>query len=292
MGVVNRETGEILARIVYFGAAGAGTSTNLSFIHRKLRREHRGELEAKEMGGATYEHLPVELGSVRGFQTTIHIYSVPAGDEHRELRGRILQGADGIVFVADLRPDRHKATQAAWDELKEHFAEQRRSLDDVILVAQYNHRDGADENDIEALHRQLRIKPAAYFECAASLGTGVLQTLTSLSKLILNHIRAQADAAEEGGGALSLGVTQHLEPLVEPEPEIEVEPEPEPEREFTIPPASAEIEPMPGADKGLRIESAGPVHGTDCELEIPLRLIEQATGRAVELTLRLSLDRE
>lgn len=281
MGILNHETREIQARIVYFGAEGAGTTSNLRFIHRKLRREHRGELQVSEVDGETparYESLPVELGSVRGYQTSIHIYSVPAGDAHRPLRRRILDGVDGIVFVADLRPPRHAATLVALGELKGHLASYGRSLDDVILIAQYNHRDIADENALDALHRRLGLKPAAHFESVASEGTGVLQTLTSLSKLILNRIRTEADRAE--GGISSSCLTQTVEP---------VEGTAGPGDGPALRPA---VEVSGEASKQFRIESAGPVEGGDEQLAIPIRLVEEGTGRKVGIVLRLSLDRD
>src|SRR3990167_7731546 len=104
MGTADRDAREIRGKIVYYGAAGAGTSSNLLFIQRKLKREHRGELKrlATRDGVTTYETLPVELGAVRGYKTSIQISSVPAAAQAAALRRQILEGVDGIVFVADL----------------------------------------------------------------------------------------------------------------------------------------------------------------------------------------------
>jgi hypothetical protein len=89
MGVIRREEREVQARIVYFGASGAGTTSNLKYIHRKLRREHRGELRSSPVKttGRAYEFLPVELGQVRGLATTLHVYTVPGGDGARRSAG-------------------------------------------------------------------------------------------------------------------------------------------------------------------------------------------------------------
>ena len=148
MGTADRDAREIRGKIVYYGAAGAGTSSNLLFIQRKLKREHRGELKrlATRDGVTTYETLPVELGAVRGFKTSIQISSVPGAAQAATLRRQILEGVDGIVFVADLRPERHAATTAALEELRKHLASYGRELENVPLVVQYNHRDQADEN--------------------------------------------------------------------------------------------------------------------------------------------------
>ncbi len=299
MGVIRREEREVQARIVYFGASGAGTTSNLRYIHRKLRREHRGELRTSPVKatGVVYEFLPVELGQVRGLATTLHVYTVPAGDDCQEIRRRLLENADGVVFVADCRPERHDATVAAAAELERHLASFGRSLADVILVLQYNHRDTAGESALEKLHRRLRLNPAAVFEAAAHDGTGVLQTLTSLSKLILARVRRELERAEAGGAS--------AETAPAPVPERELAVMAEESREFPGPlvqvpsvvPAAQPIAlappppPPPVAlEKAWRIESAGPVDGADGELRVPVRIVDEASGRRVELALRLSLD--
>src|SRR4030095_2319128 len=119
-----RDARELDAKIVSCGAAGAGKTANLSFSQRKLKREHRGELKrlATRDGVAAYETLPVQLGAVRGYKTSIQISSVPGAGESSALRRQIVDGVDGIVFVADLRPERHEATLAALAELRQHLA--------------------------------------------------------------------------------------------------------------------------------------------------------------------------
>jgi hypothetical protein len=299
MGVIRREEREVQARIVYFGASGAGTTANLKYIHRKLRREHRGELRTSPVKatGVAYEFLPVELGQVRGLATTLHVYTVPGGDECHEIRRRLLENADGVVFVADCRPDRHDATVAAAAELERHLASFGRSTADVILVLQYNHRDTASESALEKLHRRLRLNPTAVFEAAAHDGTGVLQTLTSLSKLILGKVRRDLERAEAAGTAAE----QTRARVAEREPAVLAEES----REFDAPlveiePAapvalpSAVAPPPPSApaapEKAWRIESAGPVDGGDGELRVPVRIVDEASGRRTEIWLRLSLE--
>ena len=219
MGVLNREAREIHAKIVYYGPAEAGKTTNLEFIHRKLKREHRGDLQVSRIGSdAAYEFVPVTLGSVRGYSTSIHVYTVPSGDEHLELRRQILDGTDGVVFVADLRPERHDATIAAAAELKEHLDSYGRSFDEVVLVIQYNKRGTTNENALDELHKRLGLEPEAYFEAVANQGTGVLQTLTTLSKQILSNIRqaAENEPPQRRRGSTGTGGADPTDPLDEP----------------------------------------------------------------------------
>lgn len=279
MGTADRDAREIRGKIVYYGAAGAGTSANLVFIQRKLKREHRGELKrlSTRDGVTTYETLPVELGAVRGFKTSILISSVPGAAQATALRRQILEGVDGIVFVADLRPERHAATTAALEELRKHLASYGRELENVPLVVQYNHRDQADENAVERLHRLLPLRQAGCFDARADEGMGVLQTLTTLSKLVLVELRKTLDESPEPP---SRAVVREVE--VE-----EVEPLGPPTGEVT---ASYDERPAASAAKGFAVESAGPVDGGGSEISIPVRLIDEATGRRVEIVVRIAID--
>jgi signal recognition particle receptor subunit beta len=275
MGVLNREAGEIHAKIVYWGASGSGKTANAKLIQRKLKRDHRGDLTVSKTESkptAEYEFLAVELGMVRGLQTSIHLHTTPGGDPHEDERRRLLDGTDGIVFVADLRPERHEETLASFEELKNHLKSYGRSLDDVILVVQYNHRDEADENALDDLHRNLGVKSATHLESVASEGTGVLPCLTSISKLILARIREQADQESEEAPpieAAPIDATEEADAVLE----VDVE----------------QIEGEDGAS-GYRLVTAGSVEISGSELRIPIRLIEETSGREIDLSLRLSLD--
>ncbi|MEX2209153.1 MAG: GTPase domain-containing protein [Myxococcota bacterium] len=285
MGTADREAREIHGKIVYYGAAGAGKTSNLAFIQRKLKREHRGELKrlSTRDGVTVYETLPVQLGAVRGFKTSIQISSVPGAAEAAALRRKLLEAVDGIVFVADLRPDRHQATVASLAELRKHLESYGRKLEDVPLVIQYNFRDKADENAVERLHRLLPMPQASVFEARADEGSGVLQTLTTLSKLLLVELRKTVDevtpqpraAAPAPARAPAIRAVQGVEPLGPPTGDVT---------------AGFDDEPQALPEKSFQIESAGPVDGGGREIRIPVRLIDEATGRRVEIVVRVAID--
>jgi hypothetical protein len=218
--------------------------------------------KADDAPGADYESLPIELGPIGGRKTSIYLYTIPIGPEHAEARQRLLEEADGIVFVADLRPTRHEATLKALDELRAHLAAQGRALDDLVLIVQYNFRDLADENAVEALHRRLDLQADGVFESVASDGTGVLQTLTSLSKLIVRRIRHRAGLADSGTASGPI--------VAEPE---------------AISGVGVSVE----SGKGLEIESAGPAETHGTEVRVPIALVEPESGRRFELSLRLTV---
>ena len=152
---------EVNARIVYWGAAGAGKATNLRAIHRKLRPDHRGKLEAvpTRLDPSVCSHrLPIELGEIAGVKTRIQIIAVPGGPEQAPTRKQLLDRVDGIVFVVDARRERIDDNVAALEELRGALAAYGRALESVPLVVQYNRQDQSDPFVLEELHRKLDVQ--------------------------------------------------------------------------------------------------------------------------------------
>jgi len=194
-------SGPMNARILYWGVAGAGKSTNLETIHAKLRSSNRGELRqamTRLDPTVTYEVLPIQLGDVGGVPTEIEIVTVPDGPEQAPTRKQLLDEVNGIVLVIDSSPARVDANVAAIQELQGALESYGRSLTDLPLVVQYNKRDLVDDNAIEALHRRLDLPTSAVFEAVAVDGTGVLPTLTTVSKAVVLRAHAAAPGRWRG----------------------------------------------------------------------------------------------
>lgn len=192
------ETRVVDARILYWGVDGAGATTNLRVVHAKLRPDHRGRLEqvpTRLDPSVCYERLPIELGEIAGVRTRIQIIAVPGGAEHAPTRKALLDRVDGLVFVVDARRQRIDENVAALEELRSALAAYGRSLEDVPLVVQYNKQDLSDAFVLEELHRKLDVRGAAAFEAVAAEGTGVLQTLTTISKRVVRTLREGREAA-------------------------------------------------------------------------------------------------
>jgi hypothetical protein len=192
MAEANSDRREVNARIVYWGAEGAGKATNLRAIHRKLRPDHRGRLEAVatqlDPSVCSYQ-LPIELGEIAGVKTRIQVIAVPGGSEQAPTRKQLLDRVDGIVFVVDARRERIDDNVASLEELRGALAAYGRALESVPLVVQYNHQDQSDPYVLEELHRKLDVKGAAVFEAVATEGSGVLPTLTTISKRVVKQLR-------------------------------------------------------------------------------------------------------
>lgn len=197
MAEIRTEQSEINARIVYWGIPGAGISANLAMIHGKLRSNNRGELRRLKTRidpTIEYEVLPIELGEVNGVRTRLHVIGVPGAIEQAPTRKQLLDRIDGVVFVADSRPECIAANIESLRELIEFLAEYGCTPNQLPFVIQYNKCDLVDPFVIERLHREIQIQGAAVYEASAKTGTGILKTLTTISKLVIRHLGNRADA--------------------------------------------------------------------------------------------------
>lgn len=216
--------GAMQARILYWGAEGAGKSANLRTIHAKLRSDHRGELRAVPTRidpTVTYETLPIELGEVRGVPTRLLIVAVPGAEEQAPTRKQLLDQVDGVVLVVDSRRECIEADLASFEELRQALAAYGRRLDALPVVVQYNKVDLADPGSLDELHRKLDLPHAAVFETVATEGAGALRTLTTISKRVMRVLREEAPEAPAPAPAHAEVTEPIAEPLPEPMSELE-----------------------------------------------------------------------
>jgi len=201
MAKVSSRDAQVNARIVYWGVEGAGKTANLHAAYAKLRPDHRGELRVVPTRldpSVSYEVLPIELGDIAGVRTQIELIAVPGPAEQAPTRKQLLDQVDGVVFVVDSQPERVDANIASFEELRRALRAYGRQMEDVPLLVQYNKRDLADPYALEDLHRKLDVKGAVVFEAVATDGTGVLQTLSTISKRVIRTLR---DSGADGARA-------------------------------------------------------------------------------------------
>jgi len=198
MAKISSRDSQVNARIVYWGVEGAGKTTNLHAAYAKLRPDHRGELRVVPTRldpSVSYEVLPIELGDIAGVRTQIELIAVPGPAEQAPTRKQLLDQVDGVVFVVDSARERVDANIASFEELRQALRAYGRQMEDVPLLVQYNKRDLADPYALEDLHRKLDVKGAIVFEAVATDGTGVLQTLSTISKRVIRSLREQGIGA-------------------------------------------------------------------------------------------------
>jgi len=235
MAKLSSDENAVNARILYWGISGSGKTTNLESIHRKLRADHRGEIQQEATlidPTVEFESLAIELGEVGGMKTRIQMIAVPGGVDQAPTRKQLLDQVDGVVMVIDSRKDRIEENVASLTELSTMLQDYGRNLQDVPLVLQYNKRDLSDPYAIEALHRKLKVNGAAVFEAVATENSGVLQTLSTLSKHVVRSLRGRqfsAHAAAQAPPDDSLsGLQVPAEPIEAPAVEAVAAVAPEP----------------------------------------------------------------
>jgi mutual gliding-motility protein MglA len=192
MALVNYAAREINCKIVYYGTGLGGKTTNLKYIHSQLAPTTRGELislATETERTLFFDFLPLDLGSVQGFKTRFSLYTVPGQVEYNASRKLILNGVDGIIFVADSDIMRSKENVESLQNMIENLAEYSLTLDNIPWVLQYNKRDLASAMPIERLEKELNVRAVPSFEAVASEGLGVFATLKAISKLILNRLQ-------------------------------------------------------------------------------------------------------
>jgi len=222
--MINYASREINCKIVYYGPGLGGKTSNLEHIYGKVQPDTRGKLislATETERTLFFDFLPVDLGTIRGFKTRFHLYTVPGQVYYNASRKLILKGVDGIVFVADSQMDRAEANQEAMQNLYDNMAEYGYDLRHMPFVVQYNKRDLPNASTIADLQAslnpgwevedptQFRVVPdpvhpgenlvdristgewverAPYYEAVAVTGDGVFDTLKAVSKLVLKSL--------------------------------------------------------------------------------------------------------
>ena len=136
-----------------------------------------------------FDFLPIDLGTVQGFKTRFHLYTVPGQVFYNASRKLILRGVDGIIFVADSAPNRLRANAESMRNLRENLVEYNLTLEEVPMVIQFNKRDLPDALPLDML--RMVVDPSGkhpVFEASAHIGTGVFETLKAVSKLVLEKL--------------------------------------------------------------------------------------------------------
>jgi signal recognition particle receptor subunit beta len=201
MPVYDEKTNEVNAKIVYYGPGLSGKTTNIHYIYRKLKPEHKGKLTVlatQTDRTLFFDFLPIELGEIRGMKTRFQVYTVPGQVFYNATRKLILKNVDGIVFVADSARDKLAQNIESFENLEENLAFYKRSLKDIPHVLQFNKRDLPDISSVEELNRALNKYNAPYIEACATKGKGVLETLTTICKMVLRAIKESMEAKTEG----------------------------------------------------------------------------------------------
>jgi hypothetical protein len=196
----NYATMQMAAKIVYYGPGLCGKTTNLHHIYAKTSPQSRGEmvsLETETDRTLFFDLLPIDVGVIGGFKTRLQLYTVPGQVFYNTTRKLVLKGVDGIVFVADSQRAMLDANVESLKNLRENLAEIGTNLDEIPVVLQLNKRDLPNIASVEMMLDALDPeRKAEHVESVASAGTGVFETLKTISKLTLRTLRRRMTGEE------------------------------------------------------------------------------------------------
>ncbi len=192
MTFINYASREVNCKVVYYGPGLCGKTTNLQYIYDKTHPNAKGRLIslATETDRTLFfDFLPLDLGTVRGFKTRFHLYTVPGQVFYDASRRLILKGVDGVIFVADSQEERREANVESLQNLDTNLKSQGFDLMAMPYVLQLNKRDLPSAAPVSVLTAELLKKGEPVIEAVAPQGLGVFETLKATVKLILLELR-------------------------------------------------------------------------------------------------------
>src|ERR1043165_4200895 len=208
---INFASREVNCKLVYYGPGRCGKTTNLQVVHAKAPANSTGELVsiATETDRTLYfDFLPLDLGTVAGMRTKFQLYTVPGQVYYDATRKLVLQGCDGVVFVADSNPDLMAENIESLDNLAKNLRENGLGLMDIPLVLQFNKRDLPSAMSVDEMNTKLNRNNWPTVEAVAVNGDGVFQTLKAISQGVIKRRNGEQGFTDEGnkrGRASALG---------------------------------------------------------------------------------------
>ena len=191
---INWKLREINLKIVYYGPPLSGKTTNLEYIHSKLKPELRSELislKTREDRTIFFDFLQLEIGEIKRLKPKFNLYTVPGQTIYTSSRKLVLQGVDGLVFVASSEWDQLQENEKSMQNLKENLHSLGYDLKKIPLLIQYNKRDLPDRVPINILAARLGSNGFAHIESVATHGIGVFETLKMIINTVVTRVQRE-----------------------------------------------------------------------------------------------------
>ena len=191
MVLYNYQDREITGKIVYYGPSAVGKSTSLRHIYDRVDEDARGKLMqagADEGRMLSFDFLPVNVGEITGMKIRFQLVTAPGASMDGESWGRVLQGADAIVFVADSDPKRLQSNRESYEFLMDQLDGWGVDSERIPLVFQLNKRDLSAAVSVEQINQELNLRRVPWFASSANTGEGVLETFQTIGRMLLVDI--------------------------------------------------------------------------------------------------------
>jgi len=191
---INWERKELNLKIVYYGPALSGKTTNLEQVHAHVDPGRKGKLlslKNREDRTLYFDFFQLELGKIGGLTPKLNLYTVPGQTYYEATRKMVLRRADGVVFVADSSPTRLTDNIDSWHNLKSQLSSLQLYSDDFPIVIQLNKRDLPYPVPPEVLKRKLGVTGYRTYEAVAVKNVGVFETLKAITQVVVARVQQE-----------------------------------------------------------------------------------------------------
>jgi signal recognition particle receptor subunit beta len=291
MALVNHAKKEINVKLVFFGPRGSGKSTTLQYIYKKLKPDCRGQLKTLQTQGGRmlfFDFMPADLPSIEGYRARFHLYTLTDEPIDSPTWKMVLKGVDGVIFVADSTSDGMEGNLAGIAQVRSFLADNGKDLSGTSFVLQCNKQDLPEGSPASDIASALGLEGEPAVATRAVNGGGVLQTLSSLVKIVMKELR------EKGPGT----------PPEEPEEsaaEAAIPPEPASEADETMvdyagqvcePPVdeSEDFDDKTPAGCGMSVRIAGSIVTMANVVKIPLVVRNVDREQLVTVSLAITVE--
>ena len=188
---INTSLNQIDLKIVYYGPGMSGKTTNLEWAHTHIDPSLRSDLlnlKTKEDRTIYFDFMQFEVGKIKGLTPKFNLYTVPGQDMYTMSRKIILNGVDGIVYVADSQPDRMRDNLFTLIDLVKNLRANKHQVEDFPIILQYNKRDVPGALPVPEMRKLLNRFNAPEFEACAMKGIGVFESLKTVIDLIVKRV--------------------------------------------------------------------------------------------------------
>ena len=247
-------------KIVYYGPGMSGKTTNLEVVHQRAPDHNRGELTSISTDGDRtlfFDYMPLDLGTVAGMRTCFQLYTVPGQVYYNSTRKLVLQGVDGVIFIADSSAAMLDQNIEALRNLEENLNEYGKSMATLPHVIQWNKRDLPDAMPVDECNRLMNSNGAPNFEAIANTGQGVFPTLKALASSVLKNIMQESGAGKSFGNPSAAPQPAPSAATPQPSPEVPAQPASAAAPAFPAPQPGPDVgQPMPGGPQPVRQPAA------------------------------------
>jgi hypothetical protein len=282
MALVNHAKKEINAKIIYFGPPGSGKGAALTFIYSRIKPVLRGELKHIPAGSDTlllFDFSPFDAPLADGYRVRLHVYTLSGPVSNPATWKMTLKGCDGIVILINAAEERFAQAQASVAQLQDFLSAYGVGLSDTSTVLQLN-CCGHEAQTTAVAHLPPALGLSGVPTCTSDTtsGQGVLETLSTLSRLVLDRIRSDL-TQEKIDGQTDVTAESEPQPIVVPAA-------PSAEQQVL---SSADAALHDGAECHVHLVAASPeLDDASTTIRIPLEVVCGATSRRLVVTVAVT----